>query len=307
MIKNSYSELIGNTPLLRLNRIIELFDLKCDLLAKLEYFNPAGSIKDRVGKELIDDALNQGIINKDTTIIEPTSGNTGIGLAAYGASLNMKVIIVMPENMSDERKKLMKAYNAELVLTPACEGMKGAILKAEQLASEIENSYIPSQFDNQANPMTHYKTTGVEIYNDTDGNVDMVVAGVGTGGTISGIGRYLKECNPDVKIVGVEPESSPLLTKNYAGAHKIQGIGANFIPANYNASYVDDIYDISNDEAFEASRLLVKTEGIFTGISSGAALSAALKEAKKEENKGKMIVVILPDGGDRYLSTELIL
>ncbi len=307
MIKNSYGELIGNTPMLRLNNIISKYNLKCDLLAKLEYFNPAGSIKDRVGKALIDDALNKGIINLDTTIIEPTSGNTGIGLAAYAASLKMKVIIVMPENMSEERKMLMKAYNASLVLTPASLGMKGAILKAEELAKDIQNSYIPRQFDNESNPLIHYKTTGVEIYNDTLGKVDVFVAGIGTGGTISGVGKYLKEQNKDIYIVGVEPHSSPLLTQNYAGPHKIQGIGANFVPNNYNHSIVDEVIDIKDDEAFKYSRLLVQNEGVFAGISAGAALCAAIKLAKSGMYDGKTIVVLLADGGDRYLSTELVL
>ena len=304
MIKNSYRELVGHTPMLRLNKIKEKFNLKCDIIAKLEYFNPAGSIKDRVGKELIDQAIKDGLINQETTIIEPTSGNTGIGLAAYATSLNLKVIIVMSESMSLERRQLMKAYGAKLVLTDASEGMSGSIKKANELKDTIDNSFIPSQFENRANPMAHYKTTGPEIWDDTDGNIDILVCGIGTGGTISGTGRYLKE-KKDIKIIGVEPSSSPLLTKNYFGTHKIQGIGANFIPKTLNLEIVDDIIGVSDEDAYKYSKELALSEGIFTGISSGAALHAAILEAMKEDNINKTIVVILPDGGDRYLSSGI--
>ena len=304
MIKNSYRELVGHTPMLRLNKIKEKFNLKCDIIAKLEYFNPAGSIKDRVGKELIDQAIKDGLINQETTIIEPTSGNTGIGLAAYATSLNLKVIIVMSESMSLERRQLMKAYGAKLVLTDASEGMSGSIKKANELKDTIDNSFIPSQFENRANPMAHYKTTGPEIWDDTDGNIDILVCGIGTGGTISGTGRYLKE-KKDIKIIGVEPSSSPLLTKNYFGTHKIQGIGANFIPKTLNLDIVDDIIGVSDEDAYKYSKELALSEGIFTGISSGAALHAAILEAMKEDNINKTIVVILPDGGDRYLSSGI--
>lgn len=304
MIRNSYSELIGQTPMLRLNKIKEKYNLKCDLIAKLECFNPAGSIKDRVGKELIDYALENGIINSDTTIIEPTSGNTGIGLAAYCTSLNLKVIIVMSESMSIERRQLIKAYGADLVLTPASEGISGSVNKAIELSKEIENSYIPSQFENMANPLAHYKTTGKEIYHDTQGEFDILVAGIGTGGTISGTAKYLKE-KKDVKVVGVEPLSSPLLTKNYAGSHKIQGIGANFVPKTLNLELIDEISTVSDEDAYKYAKEMVLNEGIFVGISSGAALCAAIKEGLKEENKDKVIVVILPDGGERYLSSGI--
>lgn len=304
MIKNSYRELVGHTPMLRLNKIKEKFNLKCDIIAKLEYFNPAGSIKDRVGKELIDQAIKDGLINQETTIIEPTSGNTGIGLAAYATSLNLKVIIVMSESMSLERRQLMKAYGAKLVLTDASEGMSGSIKKANELKDTIDNSFIPSQFENRANPMAHYKTTGPEIWDDTDGNIDILVCGIGTGGTISGTGRYLKE-KKDIKIIGVEPSSSPLLTKNYYGSHKIQGIGANFVPKTLSLDIVDDIVDVSDEDAYKYSKELALSEGIFTGISSGAALHAAILEAMKEDNINKTIVVILPDGGDRYLSSGI--
>ena len=304
MIKNSYRELVGHTPMLRLNKIKEKFNLKCDIIAKLEYFNPAGSIKDRVGKELIDQAIKDGLINQETTIIEPTSGNTGIGLAAYATSLNLKVIIVMSESMSLERRQLMKAYGAKLVLTDASEGMSGSIKKANELKDTIDNSFIPSQFENRANPMAHYKTTGPEIWDDTDGNIDILICGIGTGGTISGTGRYLKE-KKDIKIIGVEPSSSPLLTKNYFGTHKIQGIGANFVPKTLNLEIVDDIIGVSDEDAYKYSKELALSEGIFTGISSGAALHAAILEAMKEDNINKTIVVILPDGGDRYLSSGI--
>ena len=303
-IKEGFVDLGGNTPLIRLNKIKEKNDLKADLLAKLEYFNPAGSVKDRIAKEMILDALERGSINSETTLIEPTSGNTGIGLSAVATSLGLKIIITMPETMSIERRNLMKAYGAKLVLTPGSEGMKGAIAKAKELAGEIENSFILGQFENPANPIAHYKTTGPEIYQQTDGKVDIFVAGVGTGGTISGIGRYLKEKNPDIKIVAVEPASSPVLSKGKAGPHKIQGIGAGFVPDTLDIDIYDQIIKVQNDDAFATGKEIAKTEGILVGISSGAALYAAKKLA--EENEGKTIVVLLPDGGDRYMSTPLI-
>ncbi|MEE0967660.1 MAG: cysteine synthase A [Bacilli bacterium] len=303
-IKEGFVDLVGNTPLIRLNKIKEKNDLKADLLAKLEYFNPAGSVKDRIAKEMILDALERGSINSETTLIEPTSGNTGIGLSAVATSLGLKIIITMPETMSIERRNLMKAYGAKLVLTPGSEGMKGAIAKAKELAGEIENSFILGQFENPANPIAHYKTTGPEIYQQTDGKVDIFVAGVGTGGTISGIGRYLKEKNPDIKIVAVEPASSPVLSKGKAGPHKIQGIGAGFVPDTLDIDIYDQIIKVQNDDAFATGKEIAKTEGILVGISSGAALYAAKKLA--EENEGKTIVVLLPDGGDRYMSTPLI-
>lgn len=305
-IKNGFTDLVGQTPLVRLNNIVKKDGLKADVLAKLEYFNPAGSVKDRIAKEMILDALEKGLINEKTTLIEPTSGNTGIGLAAVATSLNLKLIITMPETMSVERRNLMKAYGAQLVLTPGSEGMKGAIAKANQLAKEIDNSFIPGQFENPANPLAHYKTTGPEIYKQTDGKVDIFIAGVGTGGTISGIGRYLKEKNPNVKVIAVEPASSPVLSKGVAGAHKIQGIGAGFVPNTLNTDIYDEILTVENDDAFATGKEIAKTEGILVGISSGAALYAAKQVALKEENKGKTIVVLLPDGGDRYLSTPLI-
>lgn len=305
-IKNGFTDLVGQTPLVRLNNIVKKDGLKADVLAKLEYFNPAGSVKDRIAKEMILDALEKGLINEKTTLIEPTSGNTGIGLAAVATSLNLKLIITMPETMSVERRNLMKAYGAQLVLTPGSEGMKGAIAKANQLAKEIDNSFIPGQFENPANPLAHYKTTGPEIYKQTDGKVDIFIAGVGTGGTISGIGRYLKEKNPNVKVIAVEPASSPVLSKGVAGAHKIQGIGAGFVPNTLNTDIYDEILTVENDDAFTTGKEIAKTEGILVGISSGAALYAAKQVALKEENKGKTIVVLLPDGGDRYLSTPLI-
>ena len=280
--------------------------MKADVLAKLEYFNPAGSVKDRIAKEMIQDALEKGLINENTTLIEPTSGNTGIGLSAVATSLNLKIIITMPETMSVERRNLMKAYGAELVLTPGSEGMKGAIAKAKELASQIENSFIPGQFENPANPQAHYKTTGPEIYSQTDGKVDIFVAGVGTGGTISGIGKYLKEQNPNVKVVAVEPASSPVLSTGKGGAHKIQGIGAGFVPDTLDTKIYDEIITVENEDAFATGKEMAKTEGILVGISSGAALYAAKELAKREENAGKTIVVLLPDGGDRYLSTPLI-
>ena len=305
-IKNSFLDLVGNTPLVRVNNLIKKDELKADVLAKLEYFNPAGSVKDRIAKEMILDALEKGLINENTTLIEPTSGNTGIGLSAVATALNLKIIITMPETMSVERRNLMKAYGAELVLTPGSEGMKGAIAKAKELASQIENSFIPGQFENPANPTAHYKTTGPEIYRQTEGKVDIFVAGVGTGGTISGIGKYLKEKNPEVKVVAVEPASSPVLSTGKGGAHKIQGIGAGFVPETLDTKIYDEIITVENEDAFATGKKMAKTEGILVGISSGAALYAAKELAKREENAGKTIVVLLPDGGDRYLSTPLI-
>lgn len=305
-VKNSFLDLVGNTPLVRVNNLIKKDELKADVLAKLEYFNPAGSVKDRIAKEMILDALDKGLINENTTLIEPTSGNTGIGLSAVTTALNLKIIITMPETMSVERRNLMKAYGAELVLTPGSEGMKGAIAKAKELASQIENSFIPGQFENPANPTAHYKTTGPEIYEQTEGKVDIFVAGVGTGGTISGIGKYLKEKNPEVKVVAVEPASSPVLSTGKGGAHKIQGIGAGFVPETLDTKIYDEIITVENEDAFATGKEMAKTEGILVGISSGAALYAAKELAKREENAGKTIVVLLPDGGDRYLSTPLI-
>jgi len=305
-IKNGFTDLVGNTPLVRLNNLIKKDGLKADVVAKLEYFNPAGSVKDRIAKEMILDAIDKGLIKEGTTLIEPTSGNTGIGLAAVATSLGLRIIITMPETMSVERRNLMKAYGAELVLTPGAEGMKGAIAKAKALAEEIPNSFIPGQFENPANPAAHYKTTGPEIYEQTDGKVDIFVAGVGTGGTISGIGKYLKEKNPNVKIVAVEPASSPVLSQGKAGAHKIQGIGAGFVPDTLNTDIYDEVITVENDDAFTTGKEIAKTEGILVGISSGAALHATKQLALREENAGKTIVVLLPDGGDRYLSTPLI-
>lgn len=305
-IKNSFLDLVGQTPLVRVNNLIKKDELKADVLAKLEYFNPAGSVKDRIAKEMILDALEKGLINENTTLIEPTSGNTGIGLSAVATALNLKIIITMPETMSVERRNLMKAYGAELVLTPGSEGMKGAIAKAKELASQIENSFIPGQFENPANPTAHYKTTGPEIYEQTEGKVDIFVAGVGTGGTISGIGKYLKEKNPEVKVVAVEPASSPVLSTGKGGAHKIQGIGAGFVPETLDTKIYDEIITVENEDAFATGKEMAKTEGILVGISSGAALYASKELAKREENAGKTIVVLLPDGGDRYLSTPLI-
>ena len=305
-IKKGFLDLVGQTPLVRLNNLIKKEGLEADVLAKLEYFNPAGSVKDRIAKEMILDAMEKGLINENTTLIEPTSGNTGIGLSAVATSLNLKIIITMPETMSVERRNLMKAYGAELVLTPGSEGMKGAIAKAKELESQIENSFIPGQFENPANPQAHYKTTGPEIYSQTEGKVDIFVAGVGTGGTISGIGKYLKEQNPNVKVVAVEPSSSPVLSTGKGGAHKIQGIGAGFVPDTLDTKIYDEIITVENEDAFASGKEVAKTEGILIGISSGAAIQAAKELAKREENKGKTIVVLLPDGGDRYLSTPLI-
>ena len=305
MIYKSADQLIGKTPLLELTHIEEKLNLKAKIVAKLEYLNPAGSVKDRIARKLIEAAENRGKLKPGSVIIEPTSGNTGIGLASVAAMKGYKIIIVMPETMSVERRQLMKAYGAELVLTEGSKGMKGAIAKAEELAKEIENSFIPSQFTNPANPQAHRETTGPEIYEDTEGKVDYFVAGVGTGGTITGVGEYLKSKNPEIKVVAVEPETSPVLSKGQSGAHKIQGIGAGFVPDVLNTQVYDEIIPVSNEDAFEYGRLMGHSEGVLVGISSGAALKAAIDLAKREENEGKTIVVLLPDTGDRYLSTPL--
>ncbi len=304
-IYKNVTELVGNTPLLEAGNFSKKLDLPQNILAKLEYFNPAGSVKDRIAKAIILDALESGKLTKDSVIIEPTSGNTGIGLASVATSLGIRIIITMPETMSVERRNLMKAYGAELVLTEGAKGMKGAIAKAEELAAEIPNSFIPGQFVNPVNPKAHRETTGPEIWKDTDGKVDIFVAGVGTGGTISGVGEYLKSQNPNVKIVAVEPASSPVLSEGKAGAHKIQGIGAGFVPDTLNTKIYDEIIKVENEDAFETGRAFARSEGILIGISSGAALWAAAQLAKREENKGKVIVALLPDTGDRYLSTPL--
>lgn len=304
-IYRSADELIGKTPLLELTQIEKALGLKARILAKLEYFNPAGSVKDRVAKAMIDEAEADGRLKADSVIIEPTSGNTGIGLCAVAAARGYRVIIVMPETMSVERRQLMKAYGAELVLTEGSKGMQGAIEKAEALSRELPNSFLPGQFVNPANPKAHYETTGPEIYQDTDGKLDFFVAGVGTGGTITGTGAYLKEQNPAVRVVAVEPESSAVLSRGTAGPHKIQGIGAGFIPDVLDTSVYDEIIAVSDEDAFEAGRLVGKREGVLVGISSGAALHAAVLLAKREENAGKTIVVLFPDTGDRYLSTQL--
>ncbi|MEE1320788.1 MAG: cysteine synthase A [Acutalibacteraceae bacterium] len=304
-IYTSSDELIGKTPILELTHLEKKYDLKAKILAKLEYFNPAGSVKDRIAKAMIDDAEQSGKLKAGSVIIEPTSGNTGIGLAAVAAARGYRIIIVMPETMSVERRQLMKAYGAELVLTEGAKGMKGAIAKAEELAKEIPNSFIPGQFINPANPKAHYLTTGPEIYEDTDGNVDIFVAGVGTGGTITGVGKYLKSKNPKIRVVAVEPESSAVLSTGVPGAHKIQGIGAGFVPDVLDTKIYDEIITVSNEDAFETGRLIGKNEGVLVGISSGAAVYAALELAKRSENEGKTIVVLLPDMGDRYLSTPL--
>ena len=301
-IAQNISDLVGKTPLLQLNNIAKQFNLKANLFAKLEYFNPAGSSKDRIAKFMIEEALKTGKLKKDSIIIEPTSGNTGIGLAAIASSYGIKVILTMPENMSEERIKLLKMYGAQIVLTEKTKGMAGAIEKANELAKENPGSFIPSQFDNPVNPLTHQKTTGPEIWQDLDGNVDAYVACIGTGGTLSGTGRFLKQQNPQIKIVGVEPASSPLITKGISGPHKIQGIGANFIPQNYDSSIVDQIICVQDDDAFEYAKLIAKTEGAFVGISSGAALCAAIQLAQQPEYENKNIVVLLPDSGARYLS-----
>ncbi|MDD2190682.1 MAG: cysteine synthase A [Eubacteriales bacterium] len=304
-VYKSITDLIGKTPLLELVNFGEKNELKARVIAKLEYFNPAGSVKDRIAKAMIDDAEANGKIKPGATIIEPTSGNTGIGLAAVATARGYKIILTMPETMSVERRNLLKAYGAELVLTEGSKGMKGAIAKAEELAASIPNSFIPSQFDNPANPEVHRLTTGPEIWEDTDGEVNIFVAGVGTGGTVTGIGEYLKSKNPDVKIVAVEPASSPMLSIGTAGPHKIQGIGAGFVPNVLNTSIYDEIIAVEDEEAFEAGRSLSRTEGLLAGISSGAALFAASVLAKRPENEGKNIVVLLPDTGERYLSTPL--
>ncbi|MBE5939637.1 MAG: cysteine synthase A [Lachnospiraceae bacterium] len=304
-IYTSADQLIGKTPILELTHIENEFGLKAKILAKLEYFNPAGSIKDRVAKAMIEAAEKAGQLKPNSVIIEPTSGNTGIGLATVATAKGYRIIIVMPETMSVERRKLIKAYGAELVLSDGTKGMKGAIEKAEELAKEIPDSFIPGQFVNPENPKVHYETTGPEIYEDTEGNVDIVVAGAGTGGTITGIGQYLKSKKPDVKIVAVEPASSAFLSTGVAGAHKIQGIGAGFVPEILDTEIYDEIIPVGDEDAFEKGRLIGKKEGILVGISSGAALHAAVELAKREENAGKNIVVIFPDSGDRYLSTEL--
>ena len=304
-IYTSADQLIGKTPLLELTRIEEELGLKAKVLAKLEYFNPAGSVKDRIAKRMIEDAEASGKLKPGATIIEPTSGNTGIGLAAVAAAKGYRTIIVMPETMSVERRQLMKAYGAELVLTEGTKGMKGAIAKAEEIAAETENSYIPGQFVNPSNPAAHRDTTGPEIWEDTDGKVDYFVAGVGTGGTVTGVGEYLKSKNSDVKVVAVEPEASQTLAKGEAAPHKIQGIGAGFVPETLNTHIYDEIIPVTNEDAFETGRLLGHKQGVLVGISSGAALWAAIELAKKPENGGKNIVVLLPDTGDRYLSTPL--
>lgn len=304
-IYRSADELIGGTPLMELTHIEKELGLKAKILAKLEYFNPAGSVKDRIAKAMIDDAEEKGLLKKGSVIIEPTSGNTGIGLASVAAARGYRIIIVMPETMSVERRQIMKAYGAELVLTDGTKGMKGAIEKADELAKEIPNSFIPGQFVNPANPKAHFEHTGPEIYEDTDGKVDIFVAGVGTGGTITGVGEYLKSRKPDVKIVAVEPATSAVLSTGVAGAHKIQGIGAGFVPDVLDTKVYDEIIPVSNEDAFATGKLIGKKEGVLVGISSGAALSAAIELAKRPENEGKNIVVLFPDTGDRYLSTPL--
>lgn len=304
-IYTSADQLIGKTPLLELTHIEKKYGLKAKVLAKLEYFNPAGSVKDRIARKMLDDAEAAGKLTPDSVIIEPTSGNTGIGLASVAAARGYRIIIVMPETMSVERRQLMKAYGAELVLTDGTKGMKGAIAKADELAKEIPNSFIPGQFVNPSNPKAHYETTGPEIFEDTDGEVDIFVAGVGTGGTITGVGEYLKDKKPGVKVVAVEPETSAVLSTGVAGAHKIQGIGAGFVPEVLDTKVYDEIIPVSNEAAFETGRLIGRSEGVLVGISSGAAAYAAIELAKRPENEGKTIVVLLPDTGDRYLSTPL--
>ena len=302
-IYKSADQLIGNTPLVELTKIEKELGLEAKILAKLEYFNPAGSVKDRIAKAMIDDAEKSGKLKPGSVIIEPTSGNTGIGLASVAAARGYRIIIVMPETMSVERRQLMAAYGAELVLTEGAKGMKGAIAKAQELADETENSFIPGQFVNEANPKAHFETTGPEIYEDTDGEVDIFVAGVGTGGTVTGTGQYLKSKKPEVKVVAVEPETSPVLSQGKAGSHKIQGIGAGFVPDVLDTSVYDEIIPVADNDAFETGRLIGRKEGVLVGISSGAAVYAAIQLAKRPENKGKNIVVLLPDTGDRYLST----
>ena len=304
-IYTSADQLIGKTPLLELTHIEKKYGLKAKVLAKLEYFNPAGSVKDRIARKMLDDAEAAGKLTPDSVIIEPTSGNTGIGLASVAAARGYRIIIVMPETMSVERRQLMKAYGAELVLTEGAKGMKGAIAKADELAKEIPNSFVPGQFVNPSNPKAHYETTGPEIFEDTEGEIDIFVAGVGTGGTVTGVGEYLKDKKPGVKIVAVEPETSAVLSTGVAGAHKIQGIGAGFVPDVLDTKVYDEIIPVSNEAAFEAGKLIGKSEGVLVGISSGAAAYAAIELAKRPENEGKTIVVLLPDTGDRYLSTPL--
>ena len=304
-IYTSADQLIGKTPLLELTHIEKKYGLKAKVLAKLEYFNPAGSVKDRIARKMLDDAEAAGKLTPDSVIIEPTSGNTGIGLASVAAARGYRIIIVMPETMSVERRQLMRAYGAELVLTEGAKGMKGAIAKADELAKEIPNSFVPGQFVNPSNPKAHYETTGPEIFEDTDGEVDIFVAGVGTGGTVTGVGEYLKDKKPGVKIVAVEPETSAVLSTGVAGAHKIQGIGAGFVPDVLDTKVYDEIIPVSNEAAFETGKLIGKSEGVLVGISSGAAAYAAIELAKRPENEGKTIVVLLPDTGDRYLSTPL--
>ena len=304
-IYSSADQLIGHTPLLELSHIEKENNLQAKIVAKLEYFNPAGSVKDRIAKAMIDEAEAAGKLKPGSVIIEPTSGNTGIGLASVAAARGYRIIIVMPETMSVERRQLIKAYGAEIVLTEGAKGMKGAIARANELAAEIKDSFIPGQFVNPANPAAHKATTGPEIWEDTDGKVDIFVAGVGTGGTVTGVGEYLKSRNPNVKVVAVEPESSPVLSKGTAGPHKIQGIGAGFVPDTLNTSVYDEVLPVKNEDAFAAGKAIAKAEGILVGISSGAALHAAVEIAKRPENKGKTIVALLPDSGDRYLSTPL--
>ncbi|SFW63104.1 MULTISPECIES: cysteine synthase A [Selenomonas] len=304
-IYNSVTELIGNTPLLKANNFIEANDLQANILVKLEYLNPAGSVKDRIAKAMIEQAEKEGKITKDTVIIEPTSGNTGIGLASFAAARGYKAILTMPETMSVERRNLLKAYGAQIVLTDGAKGMKGAIAKAEELAKETPNAFIPSQFTNQANPAIHEATTGPEIWQDADGKVDVFIAGVGTGGTLTGVGRYLKKQNAAVHVVAVEPESSPVLSQGTAGPHKIQGIGAGFVPETLDTKVYDEVLPISNEDAFKYGRQFAHSEGVLVGISAGAALAAAVQLAKRPEFAGKNIVALLPDTGDRYLSTEL--
>lgn len=304
-VYDNISQLVGGTPLMKLNNYIQAQDLEATILAKLEYFNPAGSVKDRVAREMLDDAEARGLIKKGATIIEPTSGNTGIGLAAIAASRGYRAIMTMPETMSIERQNLLRAYGAEVVLTEGAKGMAGAIAKAEELAKTIDNSFLPGQFTNQANPQAHIKTTGVEIWNDTDGKVDIFVAGVGTGGTVSGTGAYLKSQNPNIKIVAVEPTASPVLSGGKAGPHKLQGIGAGFVPDTLNTDIYDEIITIDHEDAFAVGRQLARTEGILVGITSGAAVHAATILAHRPENKGKTIVALLPDTGERYLSTDM--
>ena len=304
-IYEKITDLIGNTPLMELKNFEKQNSLEAKIIAKLEYFNPAGSVKDRIAKAMIEDAESKGLLNKNSVIIEPTSGNTGIGLAAVSASRGYKIILTMPETMSMERRNLLKAFGAEIVLTEGSKGMKGAIEKAQELAKEIPDSFIPGQFVNMANPEMHKKTTGPEIWNDTEGRVDIFIAGVGTGGTISGTGEYLKSKNPDIKVIAVEPKTSPVLSQGVSGAHKIQGIGAGFVPETLNTKIYDEVITVSNEDAFETGRFLAKKEGLLVGISAGAAVYASLVAAKRPENKGKNIVVLLPDTGERYLSTQM--